>query len=655
MTASAPVLPCWPLSPRRRRIDERMADRVLTLAKEFSPRRGSQLAEMLGVIDREARDLESILQPRIMEPVFALVYEALRRVTGMRLYHVQLMAGAALAQGSIAEMKTGEGKTIVVALPAVLHALRHRGVHVATTNAYLATRDFELLEPAYAMLGLTAGLLKDGDEQSLKNRAYACDITYGTGYELGFDYLRDQLADRGRPPEIPGQRFRNHLQGRDAAGTHRMQTRHGLAIVDEADSVLLDEANTPLVISQELTPDEANVDAFCRARALAERLRLGEHFTIRHQERSVVLLAGVEATIFHSSAEIPRRGLVRPWRTYLENALRARYLLRRDADYVVVDGAIRLVDPHTGRVFTDRTWQDGLHQAVECAEGLPISAEKNASARISRQRYFGFYEQLCGMTGTATGSEREFQEFYRLPVVVIPERLPSRRLRLPTLFYTRREAKHAAIVMDIRARHSRGQPVLAGTWTIEESERLSELLQNAGMPSQILNGKQDADEAELVARAGQLGAITIATNMAGRGTDIAVDASARDEGGLHVILAQVHECRRVDRQLMGRGARQGEPGSCQAYVSLDDDLMRQASPRMLAKLAAMITVEGSRGNRLDQVLDGIQRESERRQNAQRADVWRHDQWLTKVLVTIGRRDELSHHPRVGATPVRSDG
>jgi preprotein translocase subunit SecA len=618
--------------------DKGLPDRIIALADEFAPRRDSQLAAMLSVIRRELQAGADVVEPRIFQPVFALVFEAIRRTTSMRLYPVQLQAGCVLAFGMIAEMKTGEGKTIVVALPAVLRALEGRGVHVATVNAYLAERDFALLAPAYALLGLSAGLLKDGADPPAKHAAYACDITYGTGYEFGFDYLRDQLQHQQIQRPKLGESFRNRLQGRIGQVDQRLQKKHGFAIVDEADSVLLDEANTPLVISQGSEEPRDTERILRLASYVASGLKADTHFLVRPRERTITILNAGHSAIFGSTDGVPNQGLQRPWICYVENALRAQHVLRRDVDFVVQEKKVQLVDPHTGRIFSDRSWQNGLHQAVECEAGVPITPEKNSSARISRQRYFRLYEQLCGMTGTASGQEKEFKEFYGLDVVVIPERLPCQRRELPTRYFPTEDSKLAAIVQDVVQRHSAGQPILLGTSTIQESERLSALLYSHGLDHQVLNGKQDASEADLVATAGHAGAITVATNMAGRGTDISLTAESRNAGGLHVIATQRQQSRRIDRQLIGRSGRQGDVGSSQVYVSADDDLLVRFSPALCRKLCTIAEPEGIQSRELDRRVLEVQQTSEVREYRARRDLWYHDQWMNKILVAVADRD-----------------
>lgn len=615
------------------------ADSVFALAEEFSTRRDSQLSALLNVIRREVLTGVDIREPRIVKPVFALVFEAIRRTIGLKLYAVQLQAGYVLSHGMIAEMRTGEGKTIVVPLPAVLHGLRQRGVHVATVNSYLTERDFNLLAPAYEMLGVSAGLLRDGAEPSSKRQAYACDVTYGTGYEFGFDYLRDQLQQIQVGRRQLGQALLQRLQGTTHPENMRLQNRYGFAVIDEADSVLLDEANTPLVISQ-VGRESTNADPLLNeAKRIASLLRPDVHFRLRPRERTICLLNAAHTAIFHGSEPVPTVGLQRPWTTYIENALRAHHILKRDVDYVIRDNKVLLVDPHTGRIFNDRSWQNGLHQAVECEAQVPITSERNSNARVSRQRYFRLYEQLCGMTGTARGHESEFKEFYNLQLFVIPERIPSQRHDLPTLYFPNEAAKLSAIVRDVQRRHAVGQPILIGTSTIDESERLAVLFRSHELSHRVLNGKQDDSEADLVAQAGQARAITIATNMAGRGTDIALSDESRVAGGLHVIATQRQESRRLDRQLMGRAGRQGEVGSSQFFVSSEDHLLSRFAPQFARTLSLLKNPDGISSEKFDRQIMEIQKRSEAHAYRTRRELWHHDQWMNRILVAVAKRDQ----------------
>lgn len=517
---------------------------------------------------------------------FAVTAEALRRVTGRELYPVQLLAGVILTSGGIAEMQTGEGKTITAALPATAHALIGRGVHVVTSNAYLAERDQRELAPVYELLGLHSALLPERVADAEKRRAYQADITYGTGYEFGFDYLRDQLklAPSNAPRRL-GTRIAGTLQG-TSPWTPLLQRGLHFAVVDEVDHVLLDDAASPLLLSLPTAQFAADIQAHQLAKTLADQLEQSVDYELDHYHQRVELTAAGRKKAHAQDLEVPFEILQRPWLEYVEAAVRANYLLRRDVHYVVANNELQLVDQATGRIFADRAWQQGLHQAVECREGLPITAEKRAAATITRQRFFRLYRHLSGMTGTAQGSEREFRDIYHLEVTSIPTHRPSRRQILAPVLSGSLTEKFAAIVTEALHTQSTGQPVMIGTRTIEDSERLADALASRGVAFQLLNGRQDANEAELVAQAGKLGMITIATNLAGRGTDILPDPAAIDRGGLHVIATERADSARVDRQLFGRSGRQGEPGSARFHLSPHDWLMRLAARTERSSLGA---------------------------------------------------------------------
>lgn len=618
-----------------RHLCKTIADR----ANQLTSLADGQISECVQELKSRVNGGVPILDLSILVDCFALTFEAVRRTTTLSYYQVQLLAGLALAAGAIAEMKTGEGKTIVAALPATLHALKGEGVHVATVNSYLAERDHELLLPAYTLLGMSIGLLKEKAKPDEKRSAYACDITYGTGYEFGFDYLRDQSSLRRNRKSMLGQSFRQSLRGVTNAAQSRMQRGHAFAVIDEIDSVLIDEANTPLVLSGSAEAPNANTEGYRRAAELATELEEGEHFTIDQRQRTIQLTELGQEKIFQSREHVPDTGLIRPWSTYVEQALRASQLLKRDVDYVVQDGKVMIVDQYTGRIFADRTWRDGLHQAVEFREAVEVTSEKNSLARVSRQRYFGLYDRLCGMTGTASGHESELQQFYQLPVVIIPERRKNQRQSHKTRYFPSTEAKWQAIAADIQARHTHGQPVLVGTRTIRESEAISDILRQLRVPHKILNGTQTEDEADIVAHAGAAGSIVIATNMAGRGTDIHTSDEVCRLGGLHVIATERQESKRIDRQLIGRSARQGKPGSCQFFVSADDELITQHGPEVGNRLAKAGRKHNESFENLDRTMDGLQQRAELQSYEARCNLYRQDQWLNEVLSTVAEVDK----------------
>jgi preprotein translocase subunit SecA len=573
-------------------------------------------------------------------PAFSLMAEAIRRTLGLELFDVQLLAGLALARGAVAEMQTGEGKTLAAALPAFLHGVRGRGVHMATPNSYLAERDWRQLAPAYELLGVSAGLLGEHVSPEAKRAAYACDITYGTGYEFGFDYLRDQLARLSRRRPQLGRQLRDLLSGQPTSDAPLLQRGHALAIVDEIDSVLIDEACVPLVLSdtQHDVPERVPeaIAAYEAAQSLVGRLSETSDFRLDRQTRGATLTDAGLARVHAELAHFPPQLLARPWTAYVENALRANLLMRRDADYVVQNAQVLIVDEFTGRIFADRSWRDGLHQAVEAKEGLSIRAEMVSAARVSRQRYFRLYEQLCGMTGTATGSEREFWRSYRLPVVAVPLRATSRRMSLPTRYFGDFESKARAIVRDIATMHRSGRPVLVGSRTIENSQLLAARLQSEQVPFRLLNGQQDLAEAEVVARAGERAAVTIATNMAGRGTDIRLAPGVAELGGLHLIGVERHESTRIDRQLSGRVARQGEPGSSQFYVSAQDSLLIDHAPELVQLMLQAPANDGALRVDFSNELSRVQRRAESSSYRARRSMMAHDTWLDEVLTTLAK-------------------
>ncbi|MCL4112867.1 UNVERIFIED_CONTAM: hypothetical protein GTU68_024989 [Idotea baltica] len=548
----------------------------------------------------------------LLQDAFALSTEAVRRSTGKTFYDVQLHAGSVLASGDLAEMATGEGKTLVTLLPVYAAVVGGHNVHVATTNSYLADRDCEELRPAFDALGVSLALLPEENDDVKKRAAYDCDVTYGTGYEFGFDYLRDQ-TERARPTLV--------------------QSARAVTIVDEIDSVLIDEANTPLVISF-FSDDKADDSPYRLAAATADAFDQDQDYELILREAKITLTkSGLQ------KAQDVHRGrpdllLQRPWRIYIEQALRAKHLLHRDIDYVLQDDGIALVDQQTGRIFPERKWRDGLHQAIEFKEGVELTAETNSFARISRQRFFQMYDHATGMTGTATDAASEFHGFFGLNVVPIPLNRPSKRKQLPGRFFVDDQARMDAMIKDVASRHRLRQPVLLGTRTIQQSLQIGDSLKAAGLPYQILNGLQDASEAEIVAEAGQAGRITVATNMAGRGTDIKLTDEGRSAGGLHVVVAEPNRSCRVDRQLIGRAARQGDPGSCQFFVSATDDLLMDLGPALVRKIRSSANRSGEslRDHIPDLLL--LQRRAERVDFAKRRHLLQQEFWVEGILKNL---------------------
>ncbi|MGI6550468.1 MAG: preprotein translocase subunit SecA [Syntrophomonadales bacterium] len=487
----------------------------------------------------------------LLPEAFAAVREASVRTLGMRHFDVQLLGGMVLHMGRISEMKTGEGKTLVATLPTYLNALEGRGVHIVTVNDYLATRDSEWMKPIYEMLGMSVGLIVHGMTYEEKKAAYAADITYGTNNEYGFDYLRDNMV---------------------VNLNHMVQRELNYAIVDEVDSILIDEARTPLIISGE---SDKPTDLYRQIARFVPRLRNEEDYKVDEKAHLVTLteagIARVEKTFGVDNLGDDR---YLELNHHLNQGLKAHCLMKRDRDYVVKDGQIIIVDEFTGRLMFGRRYSDGLHQAIEAKEGVKIEKESQTLATITFQNYFRMYRKLAGMTGTAETEEEEFRKIYGMDVVVIPTHKPMIRKDHPDVVYRTELGKFQAVVEDIVERHKQGQPVLVGTISIEKSELLSQMLGKRGIPHQVLNAKHHEKEAQIIAQAGQAGTVTIATNMAGRGTDIVLGEGVTDLGGLYVLGTERHESRRIDNQLRGRSGRQGDPGMSRFYVSLEDDLMR---------------------------------------------------------------------------------
>ncbi len=538
----------------------------------------------------------------LLPEAFATVREASKRVLGQRHYDVQIMGGAGLHLGNIAEMKTGEGKTLVSTLPVYLNALSKKGVHVVTVNDYLASRDAEWMGRIHRFLGLTVGTIAAHQESADRREAYLCDITYGTNNEFGFDYLRDNMS---WSPET------------------RAQRGHNFAVVDEVDSILIDEARTPLIISG---PADGATDQYKVFTRIASQLRAEEDYEVDIKKRTVgVLESGitkVETSLkienLYESANTPLIG-------YLNNALRAKEIYRKDRDYVVMNGEVLIIDEHTGRILQGRRYSEGMHQAIEAKEGVEIKQENQTLASITLQNYFRLYNRLSGMTGTAMTEASEFDKIYKLGVIPIPTNKPMVRQDLPDLIFRTEEAKYDTVINDIAERHRQGQPILIGTVSVEKSEYLSKLLTKRGIIHEVLNAKNHEREATIVAQAGHRGAVTVATNMAGRGTDIMLGGNPEfiaqnnlqkrgldpnedlesfskayieevekataqvqkehdqvvELGGLYVLGTERHESRRIDNQLRGRAGRQGDPGASRFYLSLQDELMRRFNAELV--------------------------------------------------------------------------
>jgi len=504
----------------------------------------------------------------LLPEAFAVVREASRRVLGMRHFDVQLVGGVVLHEGKISEMRTGEGKTLVATLPSYLNALTGKGVHVITVNEYLARRDSEWMGRIHRFLGLSVGLIAHGLDYPERKAAYAADITYGTNNEYGFDYLRDNMV---------------------VEADHMVQRPLNFAIVDEVDSILIDEARTPLIISG---PGEKGTDLYYDFARLMSRMVDGEDFTIDEKAHTVAPSeSGIaKAEKFFSIKNLYDADNV-TFSHHLSQALRAHFLMKRDRDYVVKDDQVTIVDEFTGRLMFGRRYSDGLHQAIEAKEGVKIERESVTLATITFQNYFRMYKKLAGMTGTAMTEADEFRKIYGLDVISIPTNQPMIRKDLPDVIYKNQNAKYNAVVREIAELHATGQPMLVGTISIEKSEMLSKMLQKKGVAHTVLNAKFHEKEAEIIAKAGQRGAVTIATNMAGRGTDIVLGEGVPAIGGLHIIGTERHESRRIDNQLRGRAGRQGDPGSSRFYLSLEDDLMRLFGSDNIASIMERLGME----------------------------------------------------------------
>ena len=488
----------------------------------------------------------------ILPEAFAVVREASKRVTGMRHFDVQLIGGVVLHRGKISEMRTGEGKTLVATLPVYLNALTGKGVHVVTVNDYLARRDSIDMGRIYNFLGLSVGLIVHEIDFPERKAAYQADITYGTNNEFGFDYLRDNMVvDKDQ----------------------MVQRELNYCIVDEVDSILIDEARTPLIISG---PGEKSADLYKVIARIVANMKEGEDYTVDEKQKQVAPteagIAKAEKALGVSNLYDTEHGV--DFSHHIMCAIKAKTLMIRDRDYVVKDGEVIIVDEFTGRLMYGRRYSEGLHQAIEAKEGVVVQRESQTLATITFQNYFRMYKKLAGMTGTAKTEEQEFQKIYGLDVIVIPTNKPMIRTDYPDVIYKTKAAKYRAVVKEIVELHKSGQPVLVGTTSITQSEDLSALLKKQGIPHNVLNAKYHEKEAMIVADAGQPGQVTIATNMAGRGTDIVLGEGVAEKGGLHILGTERHESRRIDNQLRGRCARQGDPGSSRFYLSLEDDLMR---------------------------------------------------------------------------------
>jgi preprotein translocase subunit SecA len=568
----------------------------------------------------------------MLVPAFSLTREIARRTVGMEHYPVQLLGGVALHFGHIVEMATGEGKTLCATLPAALNAMSDCGVHVVTVNDYLAGRDAHEMGPIYRFLGLTVAAVEHETKQADRRRAYRASITYVTNKEIGFDFLRDEMAGKNEPWFSFGKTPQQLL--------HRQVHRPlmNFALVDEADSILIDEARTPLILSSRPPLDPESAFEFKVADEVAPQFVEGEDYTYERKEKRVEWLrAGEEKIVRLLGHRRGPNGRRVDWHECCLRALKAHLLFRRDVEYVVDDGEVVIVDEFTGRKMPGRQWEEGLHQAVECKERLEIHGRSETLARTTYQIFFNRYERLAGMTGTAMTDAREIAEIYGRGVLPIPTHRPRIRDLLPDCVFATEEKKWGAVAEAVQTESSRGRAVLVGTRSIDKSELLSDLLRQRGVEHVVLNARHEANEAKIVAEAGCVGRVTVATNMAGRGTDIKLDPEVRALGGLFVIGTERHESRRVDNQLVGRCGRQGDPGTAQFFVSLEDPMLKRYRPKQAERLAKLYgDVEGPiSARRVHVFIRRLQLSVERLHRKNRNQLIKHERERTKYNRRIG--------------------
>ncbi|MFC4761972.1 preprotein translocase subunit SecA [Dyella koreensis] len=569
---------------------------------------------------------------RWLAEVFALIREASRRTLGMRHHDVQLLAGRALLQGRLAEMATGEGKTLAATLAACTAAVTGAAVHVVTVNDYLAERDAEHNRPLFDFLELSVGVVLQDMAIDKRRAAYACNITYVSNKELTFDYLKDCIA-MGEA-SLTQQRLRS-LAGARSGEPPILRGLH-IAIIDEADSVLIDEASTPLIISETL-PDDLDPSIYTQSITLAQSLEPGTHY-VKGQHRDIWLTPVGKQHVREATADFGGLWRSSLWRDeFVQKALSAVHCFQRDQHYILAEDKVQIVDESTGRVMPDRTWERGLHQMIESKEGCEITGQRRTLAQITYQRFFGRYLLLCGMTGTAQEVATEVKQTYGLPVTRIPTHKPSRRRRLADRICASSADRWREVVRRAAEVAAQGRSVLIGTRSVEASELLGQLLERDGIAHTVLNARQDKTEADTVAVAGQPGCITVATNMAGRGTDIKLSQDVENAGGLHVILTEFHESARVDRQLFGRCARQGDPGTTEAIVCIDDDLFHRFAPATGRRMMRWFVTDMRQSRRwFRRWVTQIQDRAERHYRRQRVETLRRDSEWVKALGFVGK-------------------
>lgn len=602
---------------------ERMAKKVESYADAMAALSDDELKAKTPEFKQRYKDGETLDQ--MLPEAFAVVREAAKRVLGLFPYRVQIMGGIVMHNGDVPEMRTGEGKTLTATMPVYLNAISGEGVHVITVNEYLSTRDATEMGEVYSWLGLSVGINLSAKSSSEKREAYNCDITYSTNSEVGFDYLRDNMVVRQED---------------------MVQRPLNFALIDEVDSVLIDEARTPLIVSGQVSSETSQL--YIRADRFVKTLTSTDYIIDVPTKTISLTDYGIDKAeeYFHldNLYDLENVALTH----YIDNALRANYIMILDIDYVVSqEGEILIVDQFTGRTMEGRRFSDGLHQAIEAKEGVRIQEESKTSASITYQNMFRMYKKLAGMTGTAKTEEEEFREVYNMRIIPIPTNKPVARIDHPDLLYPTLESKFKAVVEDVKARHAKGQPVLVGTVAVETSDIISKRLVDAGIPHEVLNAKNHFKEAQIIMNAGQRGAVTIATNMAGRGTDIKLGEGVRELGGLCVIGTERHESRRIDNQLRGRSGRQGDPGESQFYLSLEDDLMRRfGSDRIKAFLDRMNLDEEDaviRSRMLTRQVESAQKRVEGNNYDTRKQVLQYDDVMReqREIIYAERRDVIT--------------
>jgi preprotein translocase subunit SecA len=575
---------------------------------------------------------------RLLPESFALVREAGRRTLNMRHFDVQMLGGIAMHNRSIVEMQTGEGKTLTATLAMYLNALTGRGAQLATVNDYLARRDAEWMSPVYKILGISVGVIEGNMSQPARRKAYACDVTYGTAKEFGFDFLRDRLLLRRINEGLTD--FLGGMLGQNGEGGEEpVQRGAHFIVVDEADSILIDEARTPLIISALPTEEEKiAVECYRWSAQVADQFEDEEHYEYDHEKQTVELTPSGRQLVRNlpKPEAMDSVGMFTIYE-YIERSIKVTRAFVLDRQYVVRDGEIVIVDEFTGRLSEGRKWRDGIHQAIEAKEGVTVTVATGQAARITVQDFFLRYEQLCGMTGTASSSARELAKIYEVRVAPIPTNRPAIRERLPDRIFGTSDAKWAAIVEEVREQHDIGRPILIGTRSIDKSVLLAQLLQQARIEHRVLNAHQVAAEAEIVSEAGRKGKVTVSTNMAGRGTDIKLGEGVAELGGLHVILTEMHDSARIDRQLIGRCGRQGDPGTFRQYLSLDDDILLSGlGPGKAEKLKELGESSSGPFDQLGRLFRKAQRIIERRHFRDRRVLMYYEKERRKIQKQMGQ-------------------